>query len=97
MRSNAANPDRTLQSSRRHANIQSLIFYAFPNSLGKDFLAPVTLGIHINLKAVMLHQVEKGSADELAALIRIQNSRGTVVPNRGLEDLHAEIHRHAVG
>jgi len=77
--------------------IHFLILDALPQPLDKDVVAPGAFAVHADLDAVLLHQVDKLGAGELAALVRIQDFWDTIVPNRGLDGLQAEIHRQAVG
>src|SRR5512145_1171634 len=77
--------------------VHFLILDALPKPFDKDVIAPGTFAVHADLDTVPLHLVDKGGAGELAALVRIQDLRGPVVPNRGLKGLQAEVRRHAVG
>ncbi len=47
--------------------IHFFILDALPEAFDKDIVAPGAFAVHADLDTVLLHQVDKGSAGELAA------------------------------
>jgi hypothetical protein len=57
--------------------IDFLVLHAFPQPLDEDVVAQATLAVHADLDAVFLEQPGEFQAGELAALVSVEDLRGS--------------------
>jgi hypothetical protein len=70
--------------------INFFILYALPEAFDKDVVAPGSFPVHADPNTMLLQQVDKVFAGELTDLVGIEDFRGAVGLNRGLDRLEAE-------
>ncbi len=73
------------------------VLHRFPQPLHEHVVAPTARAIHADPDTLVLEQVGKRFADELAALVGVEDLRGTVALQRLVDRLDTEVGVHRVG